>query len=150
MKLKSSITVSHNKEQVWNFFKDPANLAKWDKNVEKVISTSTIPVGVGYTFDTIASAQPGQKKGSRMCYRIIEYVPFHYTRISLVRSRIFTKATWTMSVESSGSDTKISCEANLSFRLKYLYLLPLLLFSKRGKLLTDLEHLEHALEESFK
>lgn len=148
MKLKSVITVNHSKEKVWEFLKDPVNLAKWDKNVVKVISTSSNPVGVGYTFDTIASKQPGQKKGARMSYRIIEYVPLQYARISLVRSGIFKTATWTMAVDSSQQGTRITCEVHLTFRTKYLYLLPFLLISKRGRLLTDMEKLPAALNET--
>lgn len=148
MKLKSVITVHQSKEQVWDFLKDPANLVKWDKNIDKVISTSKNPVGVGYTFDTIASAQPGQIKGSRMSYRIIEYVPLHFAKILLVRSRFFKNATWKILVESSNGGTKVTCEVKLTFRLIYLYLIPLLLFSKRGKLLTDLGYFKNSLENS--
>jgi hypothetical protein len=145
MKFKSAITVDQSEEAVWEFLKEPTNLAKWDKNIYKVVSTSSKPVGVGYTFDTFASEQPGQKKGARMSYRIIEYAALEYIRILLVRSRIFKKAIWTMTVKPTPKGTRISCKVHLTFRIKYLYLLALLLISKRCRLLTDMEKLPAAL-----
>jgi uncharacterized protein YndB with AHSA1/START domain len=146
MKLKSTITINHPKERVWAFLKDPANLAKWDGNIDRIIPTSTNPVGVGYTFDTICSAQPGQRKGAKMSYRIIELEPLHNAKILLLHSRFFKRAVWTLSVEATGEGTTVGCAVNLSFKLKYLYLAPVLLFSKRGKQLTNLEKFEEALE----
>lgn len=146
MKFKSVITINQPKERVWEFLKNPANLAKWDVNIDRVIPTSTNPVGIGYTFDTICSAQPGQRKGAKMSYQIIEIEPMHYAKILLVHSRLFSRAVWTLSLEASKEGTKVGCTVNLSFRFKYLYLAPILRFSKRGKLLTNMEKFGEALE----
>ncbi len=149
MKLKSVITVSEPRERVWDFLKDPVNLAKWDVNIDRVILTSSHPVGIGYTFDTICAAQPGQRKGAKMSYRITELEPLRYAKLQLVHSRLFKKAVWTLSVESARNGTKVGCAVNLSFRFKYLYLVPVLLFSKRGKQLTNLEKFGQALTNTL-
>lgn len=149
MKFKFAIIVKQSKEQVWEFLKDPVNLAKWDVNIDRVIPTSTNPVGIGYTFDTICSAQPGQRKGAKMSYQIIEIEPLHHAKILLVHSRFFKKAVWTLSLEATGEGTIVGCTVDLSFLFKYLYLAPVLLFSKRGKQLTNLERFEEALEKKI-
>jgi hypothetical protein len=47
MRLKASIVVPQTNEQVWRFFEDYSNLAKWDRSVAQVVPTSPAPFGVG-------------------------------------------------------------------------------------------------------
>src|SRR5215831_17356760 len=96
MHLQAAIVVARTNEQVWRFFTEPSNLAKWDRSVAQVILTSSEPFGVGSTFDTIAPVPTSRSRneGMRMSYRITEYVPRCQTHIRLTNSRIFTFAEW--------------------------------------------------------
>jgi ligand-binding SRPBCC domain-containing protein len=64
VRLQSEIVVERTNEQVWRFFSDPANLARWDRSVARVVVTSREPFGVGSTFDTIA---PGNRRAKKAC-----------------------------------------------------------------------------------
>jgi hypothetical protein len=44
MHLQSEIIVSQNIEEVSKFFFEPSNLSKWDRSVEKIITTSCLQV----------------------------------------------------------------------------------------------------------
>ncbi len=146
MHLEAAIVVPQTNEQVWRFFEDPANLAKWDRSVAQVVSTSPEPFGVGSTFDTIAPARKSSgKEGLRMSYRTAEYAPSHQVRIQLTYSPIFSSADWIMTTETAAEGVRITCGVDFTLRLRYSFLLPVLLLTYRGAFRRDLTYLKHAI-----
>lgn len=154
MHLQAAIVVARTNEQVWSFFYELSNLAKWDRSVAQVIPTSSEPFGVGSTFDTIAPvrrSRPG-KAGVRTSYRITEYVPNHRVNIRLTNSRMFTYAEWIMSTDDVAEGVRITCQLDCTLRLRYSLLLLVLLLTYQGAFRRDLTYLKQAIEqnESFK
>jgi hypothetical protein len=140
MHLESSVVVSQTIDQVWAFFVDPANLPKWDRSVATVIPTSPDIAGVGSTFDTIAPS------GMRMSYRIIDIMPEQRASIRLVSSTMFKEALWTFIFEPVADEVRIICQVDLSPRLRYSFLIPVLLFTYKHAFRRDLTCLKQALE----
>lgn len=148
MHLKGSIVVNQTNDQVWRFFSQPSSLAKWDRSVERVIVTSADPLGVGSTFDTIAPSRTvrADKEGLRMSYRVTEYVPNHQYKALLMHSPMFKYAEWTMTTDDVPEGVRITCQVDLSVRLQYSVLLPILLLSHNGAFRRDLASLKQAIE----
>jgi hypothetical protein len=86
IRLHSETVVSLTRDQVWAFFEDVDNLAKWDRSVARVERTTSGPIGVGYQFDTISPS------GQRMSYRVSELIPKDRATIDLVNSDMFDRA----------------------------------------------------------
>jgi hypothetical protein len=114
-RLESSILVMQTVDHVWAFFEDISNLPKWDRSVARVVPTSPGPIGLGYTFDTIAPSRGSgaQKEGLRMSYRITEIAPKQRYSVLLVVSTMFKDALWTFVLENlspreSGSSAALS------------------------------------------
>ncbi|MBX3082654.1 MAG: hypothetical protein KF716_13535 [Anaerolineae bacterium] len=114
----------------------------------KVIPTSSLPVGVGYTFDTIAPARGSnaQQEGQRMSYRITEFVPNHHAKILLTHSDIFKEAYWTTIVNAAQEGVKVTLQVDLSLRPMYLFMMPVLLVTNKGAFFRDLQYLKRAME----
>jgi hypothetical protein len=146
--LTVSITVPYSKEQVWEVFKDPFFVAKWDRSVQEVIPTSTGSIGVGYTLETIAPKRPGQEEGLRMSYRVIEYQPYHRATILLEQSDMFHNAKWIVQVDDAPQGTLITQTMEADVRLKYFYLVTILLLNRQA-LVTDFEYMRAALDKKM-
>lgn len=150
MHLQAAIVVARTNEQVWSFFTDPSNLAKWDRSVAQVILTSSEPFGVGSTFDTIAPVPKSRSRqeGVRMSYRITQYVPNRQMHIRLTNSRMFNYAEWIMATETIAAGVRITCHLECSLNLRYSFLLPILLLTYRGAFRRDLTSLKQAIEQN--
>ena len=149
MHLALDIVVPQTAKQVWDLFNDPYFLVKWDRSVEQIIPTSQTPSGaVGFTFDTIAPLQKGQKKALRMSYSIIEHIPDYQTKIKLENSNMFKEAIWTMRVEPAVNGTLITCLLDIKVKLKYFFMAPILYFNKKA-ILIDLEYLKQAIAQHY-
>ena len=140
MHLESSMGVRQTVERVWAFFVDPANLPKWDRSVATVIVPSPNNVGVGSTFDTLAPS------GMRMSYRVTEFVPKQRISIRLVNSNMFKEALWTFKFEPIAGAVRIICRVDLIPRLRYSFLIPVLLLTYKAAFRRDLTYLKQALE----
>ena len=146
--LEAKLTVPYSKAQVWHVLEDPLFLATWDRSVQEVIPTSTGPIDVGYTFETIAPKQSGQEEGLRMLYRIIEFEPNHHVTISLEQSEMFNNARWIVQVDDSPQGTLITHTMEAEVRFKYFYLVPVLLLNRQA-LITDMDYLRAALDKEI-
>ena len=142
MHLKSKILVDQNLEQVIKFFYEPGSLAKWDRSVAEMIPMSSAGNSVGSTFDTIAPS------GMRMNYEIIEFDRERSVKIKLNNSKMFKTAIWHFQFEPIGERTEISCGVYVSVRSWYIFLYPVLYFTKSA-LLRDLNFLRVALDEEY-
>lgn len=149
MHLQGAMVVNQTSDQVWRFFSQLSNLVKWDRSVDRVIATSSGPFGVGSTFETIAPTRKGRtgKEGLRMSYRVTEYVPNHQVKILLTHSPMFKNAMWTMTTDEIPEGVQITCQVDLSVRLQYGFLLPVLLLSYKGAFRRDMAYLKQAIEQ---
>jgi hypothetical protein len=143
MYLESSIIVGQSPPKVWAFFADPQNLARWDRSVERVVQTSAVPVGVGFTFDTYGPATDGA--GFRSSYEVTEYRPGEYVWVDLMNSKWFSRARWLTAVEPSGVGTRIRVGLAVTPRWRYFFLWPVLRLSAPA-IGRDLGFLKRALE----
>jgi hypothetical protein len=140
MHFTSDVMVERSQRQVDTFFAEPANLAKWDRSVARVIPTSEGATAVGFTFDTIAPS------GLRMSYRITEHIPGERTSIALERSPMFRAALWCLSYQRLPSGTRIRCDVTFTLRPRYALLIIPLLLTQRRALRRDLTFLKAAIE----
>jgi len=150
MHLQADIVVARTNEQVWSFFGELANLVRWDRSVAQVIPTSGEPFGVGSTFDTIAPAprsRPG-KAGARLSYRCTEYVPNCQVKLLLTNSHMFKYAEWTMTTDDMAGGVRITCQLDAILRLRYSFLLLVLLLTYKQAFRRDLTSLQHAIEHN--
>lgn len=149
MHMSSHIDVERSVEQVWLFFEDINNLARWDRSVATVVPMTPGPGRVGYAFDTIAPSKPGSNKpGMRMHYVVTELIPYKLNSAELLDSPMFKTATWTMELTPTEDGTRITCHATFSPRLQYAFLSPLLWLNKNA-ILRDLGYLKRTIEESY-
>ena len=148
MHFQATIVVGQTNDQVWSFFNDLSNLARWDRSVAQVMWTSPEPYGVGSTFDTIAPVRKSRspKEGLRMSYRMTSYVPNQMYSCVLTNSSLFTSAQWTMSTETSAEGVRITCQFDGTLRFQYSFLLPILLLTYKGAFRRDLTSLKQAIE----
>lgn len=148
MHLQANIVVGQTNDQVWSFFNELSNLARWDRSVARVIPTSPEPYGVGSTFETIAPVRKSRslKEGLRMSYRVTSYVPNRMFRCLLTNSSMFTSAEWTMTTEDVAEGVRITCQLDGALRFRYSFLLPILLLTYKGAFRRDLTSLKQAIE----
>ncbi len=83
-----------------------------------------------------------------MSYRIIENIPGYQTKIALQNSPMFKEAIWTMRFEPAPGGTLITCLVDLTVKLRYVFMMPLLWLNK-GALLTDLSILKDVIAEQY-
>ena len=143
MHLQSKILVEQNIKQVTDFFYEPSSLAKWDRSVTEMIPASSSENAVGATFDTIAPS------GMKMNYEIIEFNSERSVKIKLKNSKMFKTAIWHFEFEPVEERTLIACHIYFTARLKYIFLYPVLYFT-RSALLRDLNFLKEALDKNYK
>ncbi|MBI1307226.1 MAG: hypothetical protein GC181_11540 [Bacteroidetes bacterium] len=142
--IQKEILVNLPKSEVWEILKDPDFLAKADRTVQSVIPTSSIPVGVGYTFDTISHPMPGREGEYRLSYLITEYDPENQVAIHLERSDMFDDANWIMKLTDNNGGTSVQFELNARFSLGYFYIVPVLFINKK-QLFPDLSFITKKL-----
>jgi len=149
MRLESSIVIRRAPEEVGRFLADIANIQKWDRGVGSSRAISGSP-GVGFEFDTLGrSDSPSAKpEKARMTYRIIRAEADSCT-IALTSSsgnaRFFKTAQWHFHLSSSPGGSLLTCCADFTLRLRYIFLAPVL-YLKRSAIQMDLEGLKRAVE----
>lgn len=144
MRLSDSVVVHKSVGEVFRFFMDPQNLARWDRGVAKVIKISEGPWGVGTTFDTISPAAPG-KEGLKTSYEVLRIDENCRMDVLVTRSNLFKTAVWQTELKPLGEATRVACSVDLSLRLRYLPLAPVLLFN-RSAIRRDLSYLKAEIE----
>lgn len=143
VRMSVETTVDLDPASTWAFFENPENLAGWDRSVASVEPTTTRPVGVGYTFDTIGPEQRGET--TRSSYRVVEYHPPQSVRIDLVDSEQFARAAWHVTLEPKGAGTRILIDVDFVTRPQFCFLTPVLYFN-RDNLVHDMQYLHDAIE----
>lgn len=150
MRLESSILIRRSPEEIWAFLGTVENVPKWDRGVGGVRQTSQGPPGVGMEFQTLAyGTDADEVKAGRMSYRIVKADPVDGCRVELTNTdgnaRYFKSASWNFRVEPAPEGSPLTCVAEFTLRLRYLFLGPVL-YAKRSAIQFDLEALKRALE----
>ena len=105
--------------------------------------TSSVPVGVGFTFDTFGPAT--NKEGARSSYQVSEYQPGEYVWVDLTNAKLFRKAQWLTAVEATDKGTKVRIGIALRFKRQYVYLWPIFRLTTHG-IKRELGYLKRAIE----
>src|SRR5262245_1514717 len=129
MHLSDSVVVNRSADDVFRFMTEPQNLARWDRSVAKVVKTSSGPVDVGTTFDTIGPAAPGTE-GLRTSYEAFRIEVNRRLDVRVTHSNLFKTAVWRVHLEPLGEATRVVCTVDFTLRLRYLLLAPVLLLNK--------------------
>ena len=139
--MQSKLWVNYTVGQVTKFFFDPNSLAKWDRSVAQMIPTSNTEDGKGSTFDTVSPS------GMRMSYEVINMTA-DSVKTRLVNSKMVKSAIWQFQFVPVGKGTEIICSVDVTFRLLFAFLYPVLYFTQSA-LLRDLHFLRNALDEHY-
>jgi Polyketide cyclase / dehydrase and lipid transport len=150
--LEESVLIQRTPEEVWAYLSDVSNVSSWDRGVAGVQTTSQVPPGVGFEFDTLG--HPGRKGDegikAKMSYRITKANPTDGCTVQLTNSdgnaRYFKAAEWRFRVEPVAQAARVFCAAHFKLKPAYIFLAPFLYLMKKG-IRSDLESLKHALEE---
>jgi hypothetical protein len=147
MHLESSILIGRKPEDVWRFLGSVANIATWDRGVERTRANhSATEYAVGLEFDTFAKGD--ESDWGKMSYKVAEIGSDHckvHLTSSTGNARYFKQATWTFRSRPHPDGTTLVCSVDFVTRLRYFFLAPLL-YLKRSALAIDLESLKRAIE----
>ena len=146
MRMTDNIFVNKDVQQVYRFFIEPENLAKWDRSVAKVVRTSPGPVDVGATFNTIGPASE-RKPGLVTSYRVQRLEEDQRMDVLLTDSNLFKSGCWSFSLAPHESGTNVHCTVEFSLKGKYAMLAPLI-FLNKGAISRDLNYLKTELERA--
>jgi Polyketide cyclase / dehydrase and lipid transport len=151
MRLRSSILIRRTPEEVGQFLAEIGNIEKWDRGVGSARAVANSP-GEGCEFETPgrsdeAGAQPER---ARMGYRVVCAEPDHCI-VALTSStgnaRFFQKAQWDFRLAPGPGGSILTCCAEFTLRMRYIFLAPVL-YLKKSAIQFDLESLKQAIEQS--
>jgi hypothetical protein len=149
MRLQADVIVRRAPDDVAAFLGDVRNIALWDRGVGGVRASPDAVPGVGFAFETLGhpGSAPGGEDG-RMAYQITAVGPEGST-VRLVsatgNARYFKDAAWHCRLDPVPEGTRITCVAEFTLHLRYLFLAPVL-YLMRHAIRDDLERVRRALE----
>jgi hypothetical protein len=148
MRLETEIVIDRNPDAVWHYLKSVSNISKWDRGVARTQMThDNSEYGVGTEFETFARKE-GDNWG-RMAYRVAQIEPDSCT-VRLTSSdgnaRFFKEAAWTFKTKPHQRGTLLTCIADFTLRLPYIFLALVLYIKKDSTIGSDLESLKRAIE----
>ena len=150
MRLESTIIIHRTPEEVGLFLSDIANVTKWDRGVGSSRRIAGSP-GVGFEFETLGHSDSPRTnpEAARMAYRIIQAEPGRCT-VALTscdgNARFFKTAEWHFGLSPAPEGTLLTCCADFTLRLRYIFLAPIFYLSRRAVQM-DLKALKQTLEE---
>jgi hypothetical protein len=147
MRLSAAVVVHRRPEAVTAFLGDVRNIPRWDRGVGSVhVPDDGVP-GVGFAFETLGHPGSAADDG-RMAYEV-SAVGLEGSTVRLTsaggNARYFKNAAWHFRLDPVPDGTRITCAAEFTLRLRYLFLAPVLFLMRRA-IRTDLEHLRDVLE----
>ena len=149
MKLKSKIFVNKTEDEVWEFFNEVNNLAKWDHSVEKVLVTSSSTIDknnpIGFSFDTIGPSVRG-KPGLVTSYEVVASKVNKYNEAKVTKSNLFKSAKWRNETEKTGNGTNIIISVDFTLKNKYKLLYPVI-YLRKGAMDRDMKFLKAEIEK---
>ena len=147
MHLSADVVVHRTPEAVTAFLGDVRNVPRWDRGVGSVHVPDAGASGVGFAFETLGHPGSAADDG-RMAYEVSAAGPEGSTvRLTSTdgNARYFKNAAWHFRLDPVPDGTRITCVAEFTLHFRYLFLAPVLFFTRRA-IRTDLEHLRDVLE----
>jgi Polyketide cyclase / dehydrase and lipid transport len=149
MRLQAEVIVRRAPDDVAAFLGDVRNIPLWDRGVAGVRAPSDAIPGVGFAFETLGhqGSAAGAEDG-RMAYQVSAVGPEGSTvRLTSTtgNARYFKDAWWHFRLDPVREGTRITCAAEFTLRLRYLFLVPVLYLMRRA-ISDDLERVRRALE----
>lgn len=150
MRLESRVLIRRSLQEVGQFLADIGNIEKWDRGVGSAQAVANEP-GVGFEFETLgrSDAAGARPEKARMGYRIVCAEPDHCI-VALTSStgnaRFFRKAQWDFRLAPGAGGSILTCCAEFTLRMRYIFLAPVLYY-KRSAIQLDLEALKRAVEQ---
>jgi len=148
MRLEADVIVRRSPHDVAAFLGDFRNIPLWDRGVSAVRALSSGVPGVGFSFETVGHPGSAGAEDGRMAYQV-SAVDSRRSTVQLTsttgNARYFKAAAWHFQLDSVGDGTRISCAAEFTLRLRYLFLAPVLFLMRRA-IRNDLERLRLVLE----
>ena len=149
MRLQADVIVRRAPDDVAGFLGDVRNIPLWDRGVAGVRAPSDAIPGVGFAFETLGhQASSADAEAGRMAYEVSAVGPEGSTvRLTSTtgNARYFKDAAWHFRLDAVPEGTRITCDAEFTLRLRYLFLAPVLYVMRRA-ISDDLERLRRALE----
>jgi hypothetical protein len=148
MRLQTNIIVRRAPDDVAAFLGDVRNIPLWDRGVAGVRVPSGAIRGVGFAFETLGHQGSAGAEDGRMAYEV-SAVGLQGSTVRLTsttgNARYFKAAAWHFRLDPVPKGTRITCAAEFTLRLRYLFLAPVLYLMRRA-ISDDLERLRRALE----
>jgi hypothetical protein len=138
------------RRRVWAYAADPMTQIDWDRSVAQVVLTSTGPVRVGTTFDTIGPKRSGGRRpGIITSYQVTEFEPEWHAKVEVTNSPTLERAVWSFTFESiPGGATHVVWDIEIVPKLRHAWL-ALLLRANRWQLVRDMGWFEAALRDEY-
>src|SRR5262249_19852650 len=136
MRLSAEVIVRRTPAEVAAFLGDVRNIPFWDRGVAAVRTAPDAKPGVGFAFETLG--HPGSAVGAedgRMAYEVSAVGPEGSTvRLTSTsgNARYFRDAAWHSRLDPVPEGTRVSCAAEFTLRLRYLFLAPVLFLMRRA------------------
>ena len=149
MRLQAEVIVRRAPDDVAAFLGDVRNIPSWDRGVAAVRTAPDAKPGVGFAFETLG--YPGSAAGAedgRMAYEVSAVGPEGSTvRLTSTtgNARYFKDAAWHIRLDPVAEGTRITCAAEFTLRLRYVFLAPVLYLMRRA-IRVDLERVKRVLE----
>jgi len=149
MRLQAEVIVRRAPDDVAAFLGDVRNIPSWDRGVAAVHTAPDAKPGVGFAFETLG--HPGgaaRAEDGRMAYEVSAVGPEGSTvRLTSTsgNARYFNDAAWHFRLDPVPEGTRMTCAAEFTLRLRYLFLAPILYLLRRA-IRDDLERIRRALE----
>jgi len=147
MRLRAEVIVRRTPAEVAAFLGDVRNIPVWDRGVAGVRVPADATPGVGFAFETLGHAGSGAGDG-RMAYEVSALGPEGSTvRLTSTtgNARYFKDAAWHIRLDPVPAGTRVTCAAQFTLRLRYLFLAPVL-YLMRHAIRDDLERLRRVIE----
>jgi hypothetical protein len=148
MRLRAEVLVRRSPEVVTAFMSNVRNIPSWDRGVASVRVAEGTPAGVGFRFETHGPPGSTVADDGRMAYEVSAVGPDGSTVRLTSRTgnaRYFRDAAWHFRLDPVVGGTRITCVAEFTLRIRYLFLAPVLYLMRRA-IKDDLERLRQALE----
>jgi len=147
MRLQAAVNVRRAPDEVRAFLADLRNIPLWDRGVAGVRVSPDARPGIGYAFETLGHQNSAGGDG-RMAYELSALGP-EGTTVRLTstagNARYFKDAAWHVRLDPVPEGTRITCAAEFTLRLRYMFLAPVLYLLRRA-IRDDLERIRRALE----
>jgi hypothetical protein len=148
MRLRAEVLVRRSREAVAAFMGDVHNIPRWDRGVAGVRVAELGKPGVGFGFETHGHPGSAARDGGRMAYEVSAVGPEGSTvRLTSTtgNARYFRDAAWHFRLDPVPGGTRITCVAEFTLRVRYLFLAPVFYLMRRA-IQDDLERLRQVLE----